>query len=97
VSSLTCCALLLYACVPPAEFGTGCPPGVPVQVHGMADDPFFAGEDLDAARELVKSAADAELFLYPADQHLFADRSLPSYDEAAAALLTERVLAFLAA
>jgi hypothetical protein len=30
------------------------------------------------------------------DQHLFADRSLPSYDEAAAALLTEPVLAFLA-
>jgi len=90
-------ALLFHACVPPAEFGTGWPPGVPVQIHGMEDDPFFAGEgDLDAARELVKSAADAELFLYPGGQHLFADRSLPSYDEAATALLTERVLAFLA-
>ena len=89
-------ALLFHACVPPAEFGAGWPPGVPVQIHGMSDDPFFAGEgDLDAARELVTSAG-AELFLYPGDQHLFADRSLPSYDEAAAALLTERVLAFLA-
>jgi dienelactone hydrolase len=39
----------------------------------------------------------AELFLYPGDQHLFADGTLPSYDAEAAALLTERVLAFLAA
>ncbi|WP_414171723.1 dienelactone hydrolase family protein [Clavibacter tessellarius] len=30
------------------------PAGVPVQVHGMARDPYFAGEgDLEAARELV--------------------------------------------
>ena len=36
------------------------------------------------------------MFVYPGDGHLFADCSLPSYDEAAAALLTERVLAFLA-
>ena len=57
-------ALLFHSCVPPAEFGTGWPPGVPVQIHGMEDDPFFAGEgDLDAARELVKSAADEELFM----------------------------------
>ena len=38
----------------------------------------------------------AELFLYPGDEHLFADSSLPSYDARAATLLTERVLAFLA-
>jgi len=69
----------------------------PFAAFEVTNDPFFAGEgDLDAARELVKSAADAELFLYPGGQHLFADRSLPSYDEAATALLTERVLAFLA-
>ena len=91
-------ALLYEACLPvTGEWAVGpWPAGVPVQVHGMEDDPFFAGEDLDAARELVTSAADAELFLYPGGQHLFADRSLPSYDEAATALLTERVLAFLA-
>ncbi|WP_180540840.1 dienelactone hydrolase family protein, partial [Nevskia soli] len=45
---------------------------------------------------LAASTADAELFLYPGDGHLFADNSLPSYDESAAALLTERVLRFLA-
>jgi dienelactone hydrolase len=89
-------ALLFEACVPPAEFGGTWPAGVPVQVHGMADDPSFAGEgDLDAARALVASAPDAELFVYPGDRHLFADDSLPSYDKAAAALLMERALAFL--
>jgi dienelactone hydrolase len=37
-----------------------------------------------------------ELFLYPGDQHYFADSSLPTYDPEAAELLTSRVLAFLA-
>ena len=54
------------------------------------------GSALDAARALVASAADAELFLYPGDQHYFADSSLPSYRADAAALLQERVLEFLA-
>ena len=89
-------ALLLEACVPPSELGGAWPDGVPVQVHGMDDDPFFAHEgDLDAARALVDGAADRELFVYPGDRHLFADPSLPSYDAAASALLTERVLGFL--
>jgi len=44
----------------------------------------------------VASADDAELFLYPGDQHYFADSSLPSYDAAATRLLTDRVLGFLA-
>jgi len=90
-------ALLLEACVPPAEFGGPWPQGVPVQIHGMDADEFFAGEgDLAAARALVESTPDAELFLYRGDQHLFVDSSLPSYDEAAATLVTERVLGFLA-
>ena len=64
----------------------------------MDRDPYFMDEgDVDAARELVESAADAELFLYPGDQHYFADSSLPSYDPAATKLLTQRVLDFLAA
>jgi len=72
-------ALLLHACLPVAEFGGSWPNGVRVQVHGMDADPFFADEgDLDAARELVATTPDAELFLYPGDQHLFADSSLPS-------------------
>jgi dienelactone hydrolase len=90
-------ALLFYSCVPAAFFGTW-PADVPVQIHGMDADPIFAGEgDIDAARELVASSDQAELFLYPGDQHYFADSSLPSYDPDAAALLTRRVLDFLRA
>ncbi len=90
-------ALLFYSCVPVRYFGAPWPTGVPVQVHGMDADPIFVGEgDIEAARELVSSTSDAELFLYPGDQHYFADSSLPSYDPDAAALLMRRVLDFLA-
>jgi dienelactone hydrolase len=89
-------ALLVHACVPVSEFGAAWPDGVPVQVHSMEADPFFVGDgDIDAARALVEAVEDAELFLYPGDQHLFADSSLPSYDEDATALLRRRVLDFL--
>ena len=92
-------AVLLESCLPiSGEWAIGpWPDGVPVQVHGMDADEFFAGEgDLDAARELVASTGDGELFVYPGDQHLFEDSSLASYDAAATDLLTERVLALLA-
>ena len=89
-------ALLYYSCVPLSEFGAAWPDGVPVQVHGMDADPVFAGEgDIDFAREVVASAGQGELFLYPGDQHYFADRTLPSYDPDAAALLLSRTLVFL--
>jgi dienelactone hydrolase len=89
-------ALLFYSCVPTSEFGTSWPADVPVQIHAMDGDPIFVGEgDIDAARALVDSAEQAELFLYPGSQHYFADSSLPSYDAGAAALLTRRVLEFL--
>ena len=89
-------ALFFESCLPVTEFGTAWPDGVPVQIHGMEADPFFAGEgDIDAARALVDQAEDAELFVYPGDQHLFADSSLQSYDPDAATLLRRRVLEFL--
>jgi len=87
-------ALLFSAAFPASEFGGSWPPGVPLQIHMMEDDEW-AMEDLPAARELVETIDGAELFLYPGDRHLFADNSLPDYDENAAALLTERVLSFL--
>lgn len=92
-------ALLFYSCLPiSGEWAFGpWPAGVPVQIHGMDNDPAFVGEgDIVAAREIVEKVAGAELFLYPGDQHYFADSSLPSYDADATALLTRRVLAFLA-
>jgi dienelactone hydrolase len=91
-------ALLFYSCIPiSGEWAFGpWPEGVPVQIHGMDADPIFVGEgDIEAAREIVENAGDAELFLYPGDQHYFADSSLPSYDAGATALLTRRVLEFL--
>lgn len=87
-------AILMYSCIPVAEFGEAWPEGVPVQIHGKEDDEFF-GEDLPAARQLAGSTAAAELFLYPGEQHLFADSSLGAYDPEASVLLMERVRAFL--
>jgi dienelactone hydrolase len=94
-------ALFYEACLPiTGEWAIGpWPPGVPVQIHGLDRDPFFALEgDIDAARELVATIGPAlgELFVYPGDQHLFSDASLPSHDPAATALLVERSRAFLA-
>jgi dienelactone hydrolase len=74
------------------------PDGLPVQVHGMDKDPFFALEgDLDAARELAEAIGPqlAEVFTYPGDGHLFTDSSLPSYDPAATALVLSRSREFL--
>ncbi|MFG2109856.1 dienelactone hydrolase family protein [Micromonospora chersina] len=88
-------ALLMDSCLPVAEFGEAWPEGVPVQIHGKEDDEFF-DEDLPAARELTGSTANAELFVYPGDQHLFADSSLDAYDPEASALLMQRVRTFLA-
>jgi dienelactone hydrolase len=91
-------AVLCESCVPVTgdwAFGPW-PDGVPAQIHGMDNDPFFAGEgDIDAARELVSLVPEAELFVYPGNTHLFADSSLPQYDAAAADLLTSRVLGLL--
>ncbi|NNU64630.1 MULTISPECIES: dienelactone hydrolase family protein [unclassified Rhizobium] len=91
-------ALLFYSCLPiSGEWAFGpWPDGVPVQIHGMDNDPIFVREgDIDAAREIVEKVEDAELFLYPGHQHYFADSSLPSYDAEATALLTLRVIEFL--
>jgi dienelactone hydrolase len=86
-------ALFFSAAFPPSEFGSW-PEGLPAQIH-MMDGDEWAQEDLPAARGLVDSTDGVELFQYPGDKHLFADSSLPDYDEAAATLLKERVLRFL--
>jgi dienelactone hydrolase len=92
-------AVLMESCLPvTGEWAIGpWPEGVPVQIHGMDADEYFAGEgDVDAAREIVeKVGTAAELYLYPGDKHLFEDSSLASYDAAATTLLTERMVEFL--
>lgn len=91
-------ALLVHSFVPVSVFESPWPAGVPAQIHAMDADRFFVEEgDLEAAREVAEMAGDVQLFLYPGDRHLFADSSLTSYDEAAAKLLLERALGFLAA
>lgn len=93
-------ALLYESCIPLTgdwTFGPW-PDGLRVQIHGMDKDPYFALEgDIDAARDLVATIGPelGELFIYPGDQHLFADSSLPSYDPDAAALVVRRSLEFL--
>lgn len=87
-------ALLFHGAVPPAEFGGPWPATVPVQIHAMADDPWFA-EDVAAAEEIVGAADDGELFWYPGSAHLFTDASLAAYDEEATELVLRRVLEFL--
>ncbi|MET9268711.1 dienelactone hydrolase family protein [Kribbella sp. NPDC003557] len=90
-------ALFYYSCLPAEEFGSW-PEGLRAQVHAMDEDPFFAeeGGDIDAARALVAATNSVELFLYPGKEHLFADASLPGYNETAAKLLLDRTLTFLA-
>jgi hypothetical protein len=61
-------ALLFYSCIPiSGEWAFGpWPDGVPVQIHGMDADPIFVGEgDIEAARGIVGTVEDADLFLYP--------------------------------
>jgi dienelactone hydrolase len=90
-------ALLFSSAIPTSAFNRPWPEGVPLQIHMMEADELALREgDLEAARQLADSIAEATLFLYPGNRHLFADSSLPDYDAAAASLLKERVLSFLA-
>ncbi|NQX14008.1 dienelactone hydrolase family protein [Microbacteriaceae bacterium VKM Ac-2855] len=81
--------------VPGDAFGDVWPTAVPLQIHAMTADPLFTTEgDSETAEGLVASVG-AELFLYPGEQHLFVDDSLPGFDGPATELLLERVLSFV--
>lgn len=88
-------AVLFHSAIPPSEFGGDWPDGLPLQIHIMEGDEW-ADEDLPVARSLDEAVESAELFVYPGDQHLFADNSLPAYDADAATLARQRVLSLLA-
>ena len=90
-------AVFLHGAVPVSEFSPTWPRQVAVQIHAMEGDPeFVASGDIDAARDIVAQAENGEMFLYPGSAHLFTDNSLADYDAAAAALVSERVMGFLA-
>jgi len=83
--------VLISGAIPLSEFGGTWPDGVPLQLHLPDPD-----DDIEIARDLAATIPGAELFEYPGADHLFVDRSLAGYDEVTAALVTRRVLDFLA-
>jgi dienelactone hydrolase len=82
-------AVLCYAALPLGRWGdnwpAAWPDGVRLQLHILAGD-----EDYEHAQALAETVPAAELFVYPGSEHYFAE-----HDEQAAALLLQRVLAFL--
>jgi dienelactone hydrolase len=87
-------AVLMHACVPANEFGSW-PVDLPVQIHAMADDPYFVGDgDREAAQALVTVAMHGVLYEYPGNRHLFTDNSLADYDALTTELVLQRTEAF---
>jgi dienelactone hydrolase len=82
-------AVLCYAALPLGQWGDNWPAtwpeGVRLQLHILEGD-----EDFEFAQGLAGTVPGAELFVYPGTEHYFAE-----HDDGAAALLTQRVLAFL--
>jgi dienelactone hydrolase len=82
-------ALLCYAALPLGRWGDDWPEtwpdGVRLQLHILDGD-----EDFEIAQGLAATVPGAELFVYPGTEHYFAE-----HDQQAAALLEQRVLAFL--
>ena len=90
-------AVLMHGCGPVAMMGAEAwPARVPAQLHYAERDPFREQPYIDGFLADVRaSGAPVDFFEYPVDGHLFADDGLPDHDAAAAAMMLERVLAFL--
>jgi dienelactone hydrolase len=82
----------MHSAIPPSEFDSPWPAGVPMHIHTMEGDDLG---DVDVARELASTLDDVELFLYAGEGHLFTDRTSRAYDEAATRLVVERLLTLL--
>jgi dienelactone hydrolase len=82
-------AVLCYSALPLGESGDNWPAtwpdGVRLQLHIAEGD-----EDFGFAQRLATTVPEAELLVHPGTEHYFAE-----HDEQAAALLTQRVLAFV--
>ncbi|MCW4458046.1 dienelactone hydrolase family protein [Microbacterium sp. MPKO10] len=86
--------IFMYGCADPALFGTW-PDDVPVHIHAMDADPFFVGDDANAAQALDAAHEKVNLFLYRGDGHLFLEAGNPDYDQDAAELALSRIDSFL--
>jgi len=84
--------LFFHGFADPSYFGEW--PGLPVQVHAMADDEFWL-EDKEAAETAAEAHDSIEIFVYRGSGHLFTDDSVDDYDAAATDLVLERSLALL--
>ena len=84
-------AILMHAVLPLAAFGLESWPNVPVQIHTSEADPWVEAPVLDA----FAKAASAEVFRYPGNRHLFAERGCAEYDVESAATLERRVRKFV--
>lgn len=85
-------AFFLYGATAPSWWDAEWPAGVPVQSHQATRDPW---REPEVDEMFAKEVPGGELYDYDVDGHLFADSSTEEYDAAAAALATERILAFL--
>jgi dienelactone hydrolase len=83
-------AVFCFSALPLGEWGDNWPAtwpdGVRLQLHILEGD-----EDFEIARGLAATVDGADLFIYPGTEHYFAE-----HDDQAAALLTQRVIDFLA-
>jgi dienelactone hydrolase len=85
-------AFFLYGAVAPSWWGATWPSDVATQAHVAEGDELREPE----AETEYAEVPGAELFVYPAGGHLFAEPGHPDHDPDAARLATGRVLDFLA-
>jgi dienelactone hydrolase len=91
-------AVLMHGAFPLADLQLSrWPSATPAQVHISASDPFVSSDAADAFANDVRAAgANADVFVYDAAGHLFAESGTFDYDADAAAMMRARVLEFLA-
>ena len=87
--------LIHHGDVPVDMFGLDWPAGADLQIHIGEGDPFYEPETVNAFLQAAGSVAEAELFVYPVADHLFADPSLPGFAESETTEMLDRILAFL--
>ena len=92
-------AILMHGAFPPSGAGIAAwPRGVRVQVHYAERDPWVEGAEVRELETLVRASdTPIDVHVYRGDGHLFADPGVPEYDAGHAALMFDRVVAFLAA